>query len=243
MARPRAIPSWWPFATRDGACPNWVLGEHGARRAVYQFPSSRLGGSRAMKGNWCQQQTLAFCILCPNKAGSCVLAGPDLPGAAPDPPGAELAGPAGAQHPLGPPCSLEGSRWPAAGLFLLLGKPSLRLCWEERVGRGTESSSLPPGSGFPLGATLAGRGPFPPRSPRGLGRQKPWGDAGGWLAAAWHSPGAEGSMQDPIPLASPAGSDLGAGERLSPLTWASVTPAPGQSTACSVLPAPLYMGG
>lgn len=64
-----------------------------------------------MKGNLCMQQTSAFCILCPNKAGA-------EHRSSPGPPGAVLAGLAGG-------CALLWAfrAWPGA-----LGSPE-RLCW------------------------------------------------------------------------------------------------------------------
>lgn len=145
--------------------------------------------------------------------------------AGPNPPGAALAGPAGSQHPLGPPCSLEGWWWPAAALFLLLGKLLMAVLGGNRGGVGGEQNrkqlSAPQGQGSHSEPPLQGEVPSLQEAPGGhwlLGKQKPWGDAGGWWAAAWHSRGAEESLQDLTPLTSPGGSILGAGERLSPLT-------------------------
>lgn len=64
-----------------------------------------------MKGNLCVQQTSAFCILCPNKAGAEHQSGPG-------PPGAVLTGLAGGCALLQALCA-----WPGA-----LGSPE-RLCW------------------------------------------------------------------------------------------------------------------
>lgn len=97
---------------------------------------------------------------------------PTPPRAAPDPPGAMLAGPAGAQHPLGPPCSLEGSRWPAAALFLLLGKPSPQLCWEEMAAGRNRKQLSAPRVRVPTWSH-----PCRQRSPSS---KKLWGTAGSW---------------------------------------------------------------
>lgn len=70
---PRLVAARRP-AVRGGACPSCPPG-----RLFMLVPRPQLGSSRAMKGNRWRQQTPAFCILCPNKAGSRAPAGPDPP--------------------------------------------------------------------------------------------------------------------------------------------------------------------